>query len=126
MRCGFMLAGNAQRAHVHTAQQRERKRAASLVLSWTTGKSTCVCPLLLGGNVSDTPLLLDQKPLRYWGGSYVVTLNKSVREALGVKVGDHVAFRKFGRFVFLFVIRPQVVAPITEKEIREARASLGG
>jgi hypothetical protein len=75
--------------------------------------------------VSTVPLLLDQKPVRCWGGSYVVTLNKLVREALGVKAGDHVAFRKFGRFVFLFVIRPQLVAPITENELRQAREALG-
>jgi antitoxin component of MazEF toxin-antitoxin module len=73
----------------------------------------------------DTPILLDQKPVRYWGGSYVVTLNKLVRDALGVRRGDHVAFRKFGRFVFLFVIRPQLVAPITEQEIQQARETLG-
>jgi antitoxin component of MazEF toxin-antitoxin module len=75
--------------------------------------------------VNNTPLLLDQKPVRCWGGSYVVTLNKLVREALGCKPGDHVAFRKFGRFVFLFVIKPQVVAPITEAEFRQAREALG-
>jgi antitoxin component of MazEF toxin-antitoxin module len=73
----------------------------------------------------DTPLLLDQKPVRCWGGSYVVTLNKLVRQALGVKPGDHVAFRKFGRFVFLFVIKPQLVAPITQDELARAREMLG-
>ena len=78
-----------------------------------------------GGIVSDTPLLLDTKPLRHWGGSYVVTLNKLVRDALGVKRGDQVAFRKFGRFVFLFVVRPELVAPITQKEIEHAREALG-
>jgi antitoxin component of MazEF toxin-antitoxin module len=75
--------------------------------------------------VSDTPVLLDTKPLRCWGGSYVVTLNKLVREALKVKRGDQVAFRKFGRFVFLFVVRPEQVAPITAEEFQRARAALG-
>jgi hypothetical protein len=120
-----MLASNAQRAQLLQHGKRERQRAPADESMHERERSDQLRPLPSGGVVKEIPLLLDQKPVRYWGGSYVVTLNKLVRDALGCKPGDHVAFRKFGRFVFLFVIKPQVVAPITEAEFRQAREALG-
>lgn len=72
-----------------------------------------------------TPQLLSIKPVRKWGHSHVVTLPKEVRSALNLKDGDHVSFRKFGRFVFICALRAFQVAPITAEEKRAARAALG-
>jgi antitoxin component of MazEF toxin-antitoxin module len=75
--------------------------------------------------VSDTPQLLSIKGVRFWGGSYVVTLTKEVRQALGLKKGDQVAFRKIGRYVFVVPVRAFAVAPVSKEEIRQAREALG-
>lgn len=74
----------------------------------------------------DTPPLLSTNRVRRWGGSYVVTLNKDVRQALGYADGDVIAFRKVGRYVFLSLVRAFAVAPVSEEEIRKARQALGG
>jgi antitoxin component of MazEF toxin-antitoxin module len=79
-----------------------------------------------GGSTLQTRQLLSLKDVRRWGNSTVVTLSKEVREALNAKVGDKLAFRKVGRFVLLVVVRAVTVCPITEEEIREGHAALGG
>lgn len=75
--------------------------------------------------MSDTPQLLSSKVVRKWGGSYVVTLEKSVRQSLGLKAGDRVVFRKVSRFVIIAVERACSVAPLSEEEKQQARALLG-
>ncbi len=72
-----------------------------------------------------TPQLLATNRIRKWGGSYVVSLTKDVRAALGVKEGDDVAFRKVGRYVFVAVVRAFAVAPVSKEEMQQARAALG-
>lgn len=75
--------------------------------------------------MSDTPCLLASKPVRKWGNSYVLTLDKLVRQVLGVKAGDRVAFRKVGKYVVIALERAASVIPISEEEKRQARAALG-
>lgn len=76
--------------------------------------------------MNDTPQVLSIKPIREWGGSYVVTLTKEVREALNVQAGDHVVFRKLGRYVFILAVRAAQLAPVTKQELAMAREALGG
>ena len=76
--------------------------------------------------MSETPQLLSVKMVREWGGSYVVTLTKQVREALKIKAGDQVGFRKIGRYVFIVPVRAFQVAPVTKEEMAMAREALGG
>ena len=71
-----------------------------------------------------TPQLLATNRIRKWGGSYVVSLTKDVRKALGVTEGDNIAFRKVGRYVFVAVIRAFVVAPVSKDELQQARVAL--
>jgi antitoxin component of MazEF toxin-antitoxin module len=73
----------------------------------------------------ETPQLLTIKPVRKWGHSYVVTLPKEVRSAMGVKAGDQITFRKIGRYFFIAVVHAFAVAPVTKEEMRQARAALG-
>lgn len=73
----------------------------------------------------NTPQLLSTNRVRRWGGSYVVSLTKEVRQALGLTDGDTIAFRKVGRYVFVSVVRAFAVAPVTKEEIQQARAALG-
>ena len=120
-----MLVGNEPRAELQTTKQRERKPASFLFRNSVGMETSQLCPLPSGESMSATPLLLDTKPVRFWGGSYVISLNKLVREALGLKRGDHVAFRRYGRFVFLAVVRPESVMPISKAEAEQARAALG-
>lgn len=72
-----------------------------------------------------TPQLLSTNRVRRWGGSYVVSLTKDVRQALGIGANDTVAFRKVGRYVFMSVVRAFAVAPVSKEEIQQARAALG-
>jgi antitoxin component of MazEF toxin-antitoxin module len=81
--------------------------------------------LLSGGLPMNTPRLISTNRIRRWGGSYVVTLNKEVRQALGIGADDTIAFRKVGRFVFVSVVRAFAVAPISKEEIRQAHEALG-
>jgi hypothetical protein len=74
--------------------------------------------------MSDTPQVLSIKPVRHWGGSYVVTLVKEVREALKVKCGDQLVFRKVGRYVFVLAVNGSLLAPVTKEEMQMARAAL--
>jgi antitoxin component of MazEF toxin-antitoxin module len=73
----------------------------------------------------EPPQLLATKPVRKWGHSHVVTLSKEVRSALKIKAGDQVTFRKVGRYVFIALVNPFMVAPISEGELRQAREALG-
>lgn len=75
--------------------------------------------------MSDTPQLLSTKRVRCWGGSHVVTLSKEVREALQLKEGDTVAFRRYGRYVVLAVVRVFTNIPMSQEEAARARAALG-
>lgn len=81
--------------------------------------------LLSGGLLMATPQLLATNRIRKWGGSYVVSLTKEVRKALGVKDGDDVAFRKIGRYVVVAVVHAFAVAPVSSQEVKQARAALG-
>lgn len=76
--------------------------------------------------MSDTPRLLSTKPVRIWGHGHVVALSREVREALGAELGDQITFRKVGRYVFIAVVRAASVIPVSESELREARAALEG
>jgi len=76
--------------------------------------------------MSETPKLLATKPVRKWGHGYVVSVPKEVREALSCGVGDQIAFRKVGRYVFIAVVRAFAVAPVSEEEKRQAHAAIGG
>lgn len=123
---GFMLGGNEQRARQRTHHKRERKRAQgpSFVRAF---RRDIPRPLLPSGDLlMETPQLLSTKPVRKWGHSHVVSLDRPVREALDLKLGDQVTFRKVGRYVFLAVVRAFVVAPISEEERRLGRAVVGG
>lgn len=82
-------------------------------------------PIPSGGHVSETPQLLATNPVRKHGGSHVVSLAKPVREALDIRAGDQIAFRKVGRYVFIAVIRACAVAPVTKGEMQHAREILG-
>lgn len=73
-----------------------------------------------------TPQLLSSKPVRKWGHSHVVSLSPEVRKALGVQLGDVIAFRKVGRYVLISILRACSVIPVSEAEIKEARAALEG
>ena len=75
--------------------------------------------------MSETPQLLATTRVRKRGGSHVISLTSRVRAALGVKAEDQVAFRKIGRYVFIVVVNAFAVAPVSEKEIQQARAALG-
>lgn len=75
--------------------------------------------------MSDTPQLLSSKVVRKWGGSYVVSLEKSVRQALGLKAGDRVVFRRVSKYVIIALERACCVVPLSEEEKRQARAALG-
>lgn len=79
-----------------------------------------------GGVEKEFPMLLSTKAVRKRGASHVVTLSREVRQALDIKVGDQIAFRKVGRYVFISVVRAFVVAPVSEEEMRQAHASIGG
>lgn len=72
-----------------------------------------------------TPELLSVDRVRRWGGSHAVSLNKAVRTVMGIQVGDQIAFRKVGRYVFISVVRAEVVAPVSKDEVAIARRSLG-
>ena len=120
-----MLPGNAKQAQLLPPDKRERKRVSVAALRFTEYTNFELRLLPSGGDVMDTPQLLSLKPVRYWGGSYVVTLTKDVRNALGIKRGDQVAFRKVGRYVFIAVVHAFAVAPVSKEEIRQARAALG-
>lgn len=78
-----------------------------------------------GDVVSGTPQLLASARVRRWGGSHVVTIDRYVREALGLKAGDRVAFRKVGKYVVIALERACSVIPVSEEERRQARAVLG-
>lgn len=71
------------------------------------------------------PILLATSRVRRHGGSNVVTLTKRVREALDVKLGDFVVFRRYGRSVFLSVIRDRAVGQALKAEREQARSSVG-
>jgi len=75
--------------------------------------------------VSETPQLLATKPVRKYSHSHIVTLSREVRDVLGVKAGDVLAFRKVGRYVFISVVRAFQVAPVTVEEKRQAHAAIG-
>lgn len=74
----------------------------------------------------DTPQILSIKPIRKWGHSQVVTINKEVRAALNIKAGDQLAFRKIGRYVFILAVNAVQIAPVTKQEMAAARSALGG
>jgi hypothetical protein len=76
--------------------------------------------------MSDTPQLLSTKPIRKWGHSHVVSVSPEVRAALGVKLGDWIAFRKVGRYVVISILRAASVIPVSDAEVRQARAALEG
>jgi len=76
--------------------------------------------------VNETPQILAVKPIRKWGHSQVVSVSKEVREALNVQAGDHVVFRKLGRYVFILAVRASQLAPVTKQELAMAREALGG
>ena len=79
-----------------------------------------------GEETKQLPLLLATKAVRKRGASLVVTLSREVRQALDIKVGDQIAFRKVGRYVFISVVRAFMVAPVSEEEMRQAHAAIGG
>lgn len=74
----------------------------------------------------NTPRLLSTNRVRKWGGSYVVSLVKGVREALGLRDGDTIAFRKVGYHVFVTVVRASSIPPVSEEEIKLGREVLVG
>ncbi len=74
----------------------------------------------------ETPQILAIKPIRKWGHSQVVTVSKEVRAALNVQSGDHVVFRKLGRYVFILAASAGQLAPVTQQEMALAREALGG
>ncbi len=76
--------------------------------------------------MSDTPQILSIKPIRKYGHSQVVTMDKEVRQALNVKPGDKIAFRKIGRYVFILAVNAIQIAPVTKQEMALAREALGG
>ena len=84
-----------------------------------------MCLPLSGGVAVSTPQLLSTNRVRRWGGSYVVSLTKDVRRALGIADGDTIAFRQVGRYVFVSVVRAFAVAPVSKEEMRQAREALG-
>lgn len=71
------------------------------------------------------PILLATSRVRKFGGGVVVTLTKRVREALGVKLGDFVIFRRYGKSVFMSVIPERVVPSALKTEREQARSSVG-
>lgn len=93
------------------------------MLSW--GLHSVALVPLSGVLLMATPQLLSTNRVRRWGGSYVVSLTKDVRAALGLSDGDTVAFRKVGRYVFVSVVRAFAVAPVSKEEIQQAREALG-
>jgi antitoxin component of MazEF toxin-antitoxin module len=76
--------------------------------------------------MSETPQVLSIKPVRHWGGSFVVTLVREVRQALKIKAGDQVVFRQVGRYVFVVKVNGSLLAPVTKEEMQMARAALEG
>jgi antitoxin component of MazEF toxin-antitoxin module len=74
----------------------------------------------------ETPQILSIKPIRKWGHSQVVTVGREVRQALNVKPGDLIAFRKIGRYVFILAVNAIQLAPVTKQEMALAREALGG
>jgi len=74
--------------------------------------------------VNQPPQLLSIKPIRRWGHSRIVTLSKEVREALKVDAGDQIVFRKVGRYVFILAAKAFQIAPVTSKEMAQARTAL--
>lgn len=78
-----------------------------------------------GGLAMNTPQLLSMNRVRRWGGSYVVSLSKDVRRALGISDAAMIAFRKVGNCVFLAVVRAGSVPPVSEEEIKFGREALG-
>jgi antitoxin component of MazEF toxin-antitoxin module len=75
--------------------------------------------------MSNTPQILAIKPIRKWGHSQVVTVSKEVREALKIQAGDHIVFRKIGRYVFILAAQAFQLAPVTKQEMALAREALG-
>lgn len=73
----------------------------------------------------ETPLLLEVSRVRKYGSSFVVTLGKTLRNVMGISVGDQLAYRKVGRYVFITVVRAEVVAPVSKEELAIARRALG-
>lgn len=71
-------------------------------------------------------MILSINRIRKNGHTAVVSLPLHVREALGAKLGDSLAFRRVGRHVVMTVVRPACVLPISEAERQQARAWLGG
>src|SRR6266851_1101636 len=63
-----------------------------------------------GGEIMETPQILSLKPIRKWGHSHVVTMDKEVRQALNLKPGDKIAFRKIGRYVFILAVNAIQIA----------------
>jgi antitoxin component of MazEF toxin-antitoxin module len=121
-----MLTQHEHRAQPLQSDERERKLACPPGLQ--PPDDPC-CWLRLppsGGKMSETPQILSIKPIRKWGHSHAVTVSKEVRDALNVKAGDKIAFRKFGRYVFILALNGALVAPVTKQEMAMARAALGG
>src|SRR6266851_1148168 len=79
-----------------------------------------------GGEIMETPQILSIKPIRKWGHSQVVTVGREVRQALNVKPGDLIAFRKIGRYVFILAVNAVQLAPVTKQEMALAREAWGG
>lgn len=75
--------------------------------------------------MKETPQILSIKPIRKWGHSHAVTVDKEVRQALNIKAGDKIAFRKFGRYVFILAVNASRIAPVTKQEMAMAREALG-
>ena len=78
-----------------------------------------------GVDEKDASLCFNMERVRRHGHSIIVTLHAPLRKMLGVQVGDHLAFRKLGRYVVISVIRPYQIVQFSEEEKRKAVESVG-
>jgi hypothetical protein len=76
--------------------------------------------------MSEPQKLLSVRPVRMWGGGHVVSLEKVVREELGIRLGDQITFRKIGRYVFIAVVHVNETVPVSVEEVEVARVALEG
>jgi antitoxin component of MazEF toxin-antitoxin module len=78
-----------------------------------------------GEGSNDTPKTFRTSRVRKTGHSVVVSLPVPIRNLLGCKVGDQIAFRRVGRVVVISVIRAYQVIQISDEEKRKAVEAVG-